>query len=103
MASTHARSAAWGNRDAQASAGPQGRCQASSLHLASRMERDKPRRAPWRRLVRGARGSRRRGLGIALERFSRAVTEWGGTAWAFAVALAVIVGGAGAVPVFAVA
>jgi len=64
------------------------------------MERDKPRRAPWRRLVRGARGSRRRGLGIALERFSRAVTEWVGTSWAFAVALAVIVGWAATGPIF---
>src|SRR2546423_5997857 len=43
---------------------------------------------------------RRRGLGIALERFSRAVTEWAGTSWAFAVALAVIVAWAATGPIF---
>jgi len=64
------------------------------------MELEKPRRAPWRRLVRGARGSRRKGLGVALERFSRAVTEWAGTSWAFAVALAVIVAWAATGPIF---
>lgn len=44
--------------------------------------------------------SRRRGLGIALERLSRAVTEWAGTSWAFAVALAVIVAWAATGPIF---
>jgi low affinity Fe/Cu permease len=34
---------------------------------------------------------RRNALGLALERVSRAVTEWVGTSWAFAAALAVIV------------
>ena len=43
---------------------------------------------------------RRTGLGIALERFSRAVTEWAGTSWAFAVALAVIVAWAATGPIF---
>src|SRR5207249_823393 len=43
---------------------------------------------------------RRTGLGIALERFSRAVTEWAGTSWAFAVALAVIVVWAATGPLF---
>src|ERR1700682_1527529 len=64
------------------------------------MERANPRRARWGRLVRRPRGSRRRGLGIALERFSRAVTEWAGTSWAFAVALAVIVAWAATGPIF---
>src|SRR5438094_2921842 len=43
---------------------------------------------------------RRTGLGIALERFSRAVTEWAGTSWAFAVALAVIIVWAATGPIF---
>jgi len=43
---------------------------------------------------------RRTGLSIALERFSRAVTEWAGTSWAFAVALAVIVAWAATGPIF---
>src|SRR5438445_4921644 len=43
---------------------------------------------------------RRTGPGIALERFSRAVTEWAGTSWAFAVALAVIVAWAATGPIF---
>src|SRR5436309_3756491 len=43
---------------------------------------------------------RRTGLGIALERFSRAVTEWAGTSWAFAVALAVLLAWAATGPIF---
>ena len=43
-----------------------------------------------RRLLTAIRGPRRSWIGRALEAFSRRVTDWAGTSWAFAVAFGVI-------------
>ena len=43
------------------------------------------------RLFRLTRRPRRSAIGRGLERFSRAITDWVGTSWAFAVALGVVV------------
>ena len=54
------------------------------------MEPEKKRRARLPRLRRLAGAPRATVLGRALERFSRALTDWVGTSWAFGVALAVV-------------
>ena len=54
----------------------------------------------WSRLLRRRRRARNATLGMMLERFSRAVTDWVGTSWAFAVALGVIVAWALTGPIF---
>ena len=54
------------------------------------MESSKSRNGPPR-LFRLTRRPRRSVIGRGLERFSRAITDWVGTSWAFAVALAVVV------------
>src|SRR5947207_8694848 len=46
------------------------------------------------------RAPRRQAIGRALERFSRALTEWVGTSWAFGVALAVVIAWAFTGPLF---
>jgi low affinity Fe/Cu permease len=52
---------------------------------------EKKRRARLPRIIRGLGTRKRTAVGTALERFSRALTNWVGTSWAFAIALAVVV------------
>jgi low affinity Fe/Cu permease len=64
------------------------------------MEQEKPRHGRLPRPLGVARGRRRTALGRALERFSRALTDWVGTSWAFGGALAVVVAWAFTGPLF---
>ena len=54
------------------------------------MQPENKRRARLPRLRRLAGAPRRTAFGRVLERFSRALTDWVGTSWAFGVALAVV-------------
>src|SRR5437867_8685982 len=57
---------------------------------ASASEPGKQRGTRLPRLRRLAGAPRRTGIGTALERFSRVLTDWVGTSWAFGAALAVV-------------
>src|SRR6184192_786959 len=75
------------------------------LHFLSRVDpaRVNPetkRQARLPRLRALTRAPRRTAIGRALERFSRALTAWVGTSWAFGVALAIVVAWAFTGPLF---
>jgi len=60
-------------------------------------ENKRPKRLPR---IRFPRPRRRTAIGRALERFSRALTDWVGTSWAFGVALLVVITWAATGPLF---
>jgi low affinity Fe/Cu permease len=64
------------------------------------MEQEKKRRARLPGLIRRGGARRRTAVGRTLERFSRTLTDWVGTSWAFAIALAVVVTWACTGPLF---